>query len=100
MENRKPETQFKSAEEILHSHIGYLSYYKDTSRFIAAMEEYASQFKSQLPIKEEQNLSEVIEFIKGAFQCYVGYEKTDGLENFLKESKFQFTRKGSPIDHD
>ena len=47
--------------------------------------------KKEEPKQEE--LREKIEFIKGAFQCYVGYENTDGLVTFLQESKFQITRK-------
>lgn len=40
-----------------------------------------------------KELLDKIEFIKGAFQCFVGYAGHDGLINFLKESKFQITRK-------
>lgn len=41
----QPSKVEKTAGEILEKHIGHLDYYKDTSRFISAMEEYASQFK-------------------------------------------------------
>jgi hypothetical protein len=44
-------------------------------------------------VESQEELLEKIEFIKGAFQCFVGYEGLDGLKNFLKESKFTITRK-------
>jgi hypothetical protein len=43
--------------------------------------------------EEEQYLKEKIEFIKGAFQCYVGYENTDGLKKFLNESHYTISKK-------
>jgi hypothetical protein len=49
------------------------------------------------PIKSEsqEDLKEKIEFIKGAFQCYVGYEDTTGLVRFLDEAKFTIQTKTS-----
>jgi hypothetical protein len=38
-------------------------------------------------------LEEKIEFIKGAFQCYVGYKTTAGLIKFLSEAEFTIVRK-------
>lgn len=42
---------------------------------------------------EQVSYTEQIEFVKAAFQYYVGYEGLDGFNKFLKESKFQITRK-------
>lgn len=47
----------------------------------------------KLEEKEEDDLKEKIEFIKGAFQCFMGYPDTSGLLTFLKESRFTITRK-------
>ena len=44
-------------------------------------------------VESQEELREKIEFIKGAFQCFVGYEGTNGFEQFLKQAKFQITRK-------
>lgn len=53
------------------------------------------EFATISPIKNEnqEELKEKIEFIKGAFQCYVGFEDTDGLLKFLEESNFKIVRK-------
>lgn len=47
----------------------------------------------KLEEKEDDELKEKIEFIKGAFQCFVGFSTTERLEEFLKESRFTITRK-------
>ncbi len=43
-------------------------------------------------VEDQEEFLQKIEFIKGAFQCFVGYKNHDGLKKFLKESKFSITR--------
>lgn len=57
---------------------------------------YGTTYTEQEPKESQEDkptLEDKIEFIKGAYQCYVGFPGWDGLLKFLKESKLTITRK-------
>lgn len=37
---------------------------------------------------------ELVEFIKGVFQCYVGFKTTDRMHEFIEQSDFVIIPKG------
>lgn len=65
-----------------------IKHYNRVARLIPAKQEEPKESQNEKPTLEEQ-----FEFIKGAYQCYVGFPGWDGLLKFLTESQFTITRK-------